>query len=201
MKREYLGDALDHWKGSLIFILRREGVINRIAVEPMLTDDGPWCQQDMQTYRRLLNLGENDELCHADTTFHDNYVNRQQYFDGVTEEYDLFLDPDVGISSRPKGRKYITIGDIVYLLTGGKSSGRVLMVYQHFPRRPFREWFPEIVEQINGEIQLPVPYCVYEGQQVAMLFISRAENHIQEIHRVLQQHLNGTAVRRIWGNI
>jgi len=48
MNQAYLGDALDHWKGSLIAILRRHQppLLNRLAVVPMATDAQEWGEDD-----------------------------------------------------------------------------------------------------------------------------------------------------------
>jgi hypothetical protein len=51
---KFLGDALDHWKGSLLSILSSKELIKNVAVEPMITDVRPWLKQNLETYRRLL---------------------------------------------------------------------------------------------------------------------------------------------------
>ncbi len=81
MNQAYLGDALDHWKGSLIAILRRHQplLLNRLAVVPMATDAMEWNQNDWETYARLLNV-EDDDICQRDMPFVNAADRRQQYF-------------------------------------------------------------------------------------------------------------------------
>ena len=52
MNLAHLGDALDHWKGSLIELIGGKNV----RVVPMFTDDKPWTEQQIEAYARLLRI-------------------------------------------------------------------------------------------------------------------------------------------------
>ena len=49
MNREYLGDALDHWKGSMLSNLQAAGLLHHLAVDMMASDE--W-KEDRHHYGR-----------------------------------------------------------------------------------------------------------------------------------------------------
>jgi hypothetical protein len=197
MNTQFLGDALDHWKGSLISILRNKKIFRKLAVEPMITDDQPWQPQDLQTYTRILNLGQHDTVCHTNTTFRAHNINRQDYFGQIPNDCDLFLDPDTGIASEGGNRKHIRIREILRLLNGDSTGTRLLMVYQHLARTSSEEQ-RQIIQNRLDQLNRRACYCVYQSRQAAMLFISRNKKRIRNICRTLKDCLTGTAAVRIW---
>jgi len=196
MNHDYLGDALDHWKGSLIAILCRSRLIDCLAVVPMATDAMEWNQDDWRTYARLLNV-EGDDICQRDVPFVNGADRRQQYFANLPEGQDLFLDPDTGIAINGNGG-HIRVQELAQLLNGPKNIGRVLMVYQHAAR----DKVPRLrFVEIGGKLKRGIEEChvlVYECSQAAMFFISRNKRRIQAIENALREYLRGTAERRVW---
>ncbi|MFI5332020.1 MAG: hypothetical protein ACHQ2F_13455 [Desulfobaccales bacterium] len=206
LNSEYLGDALDHWKGSLISILVSKQLLRSIVVEPMITDPQPWQPEDIQTYRRLLGL---EEIFHAESTFPGG--RRKDYFNEVPKDDDIFLDPDTGIAMDRAIKKHIAVPELIKLL-GESDSDRVFMVYQHSGQREskqegqtnskFKRWLLAMKDKLTDKDKLPanvdVHCTVYECKQVAMFFISRNRNRIDEIKDVLQECLKGKAQRRVW---
>ncbi|MCJ7744334.1 MAG: hypothetical protein MUO99_07250, partial [Dehalococcoidales bacterium] len=91
MNAKHLGDALDHWKGSII--QRMEGLLERIAVIPMITDDKPWDDKKIETYSRLLSVDRKlvMKVMEWNKTTREN---RGDYFRNIHHRGDLFLDPD-----------------------------------------------------------------------------------------------------------
>lgn len=192
MNSEFLGDAFDHWKGSLIAILSNKLLIRNVAVEPMITDATPWSNENLETYRRLLKLGSTSIICHGNATFSEG---REEYFDELPQDGDVFLDPDTGIAMGDAKRKHVKVLELRKLL--GKSN-RVLMVYQHSARGSFHKRLLEIRDKVSNGI--PNVYCtVYECGRVAVLFISLDKTRIHEIQNTLQEYLRGTAESRVWG--
>jgi hypothetical protein len=178
MKKEYLGDAYDHWKGSLISILiKKKAIHHNLAVMPMLTER--WTANDLRVYGKLLNLSPS-----------------RIHLNNIPIKCDLFIDPDIGIEP-PSGpnKKHIKLDKIKVLL---EHNNRVLMVYQHTPRKIFREQICETLKRISRKIP-KVHYCVYECGQVAMIFISSRDERIEKIKKSLKSYLGRTdASGRIW---
>lgn len=194
MNTKFLGDEIDHWKGSLILILTRLKLISNFAVDPMVTNCQRWSEENLQTYERLLYL-ERNMICHNGNPF---LKGRQDYFAGIQHEGDLFLDPDTGISiGRRVLRKHITIPEICYLLNVNRK--RVLMIYQHSARGNFRELLKKIIDNRLKYDEGVLYYCVYEGGRVAMFFISQNRKRIQAIQNGLHLYINDQG-RRVWGN-
>src|SRR3990172_1779207 len=128
MNLKYLGDALDHWKGSLFEYLANARVMREFAVDPMASDLLEWTKTDYSLFARLLRIDESQLILHH-VTLHD----RPRYFREITHKGDLFFDPDTGIATgRVKNREqYIWPREIATLLDG--SADRLLPVYQHVP--------------------------------------------------------------------
>ncbi|MBW2647795.1 MAG: hypothetical protein JRE23_16815 [Deltaproteobacteria bacterium] len=193
MNSKFLGDALDHWKGSLISILSSKSLIRNIVVEPMITDVRPWSTDDLETYGRLLRLESKSQICHGQSMFSGR---RDEYFDGVPYDGDVFLDPDTGIAIGNGGRKHVKVHELGNLLA---KSDRVLIVYQHSARGSFHERLLKILDEVSHHIH--GVYCtIYECGRVAAFFVSRDGTRIHEIQSTLKEHLRGTAGNRVWGN-
>jgi hypothetical protein len=62
---KYLGDALDHWKGSLFDDLQRSGILNSFAVDLMTTDSPEWTDSDIKIFSRLLRITPSQVIRHA----------------------------------------------------------------------------------------------------------------------------------------
>jgi hypothetical protein len=189
---KFLGDALDHWKGSLISILSSKMLIRNVTVEPMITDVRLWSKEDLETYRRLQKLESTSPICHRQSTFSGR---RDEYFDGVPEGGDVFLDPDTGIATGNGGREHVKVLELGKLLS---KSDRVLMVYQHSARGPFHKRLLEITDIVSHDIP-SVHVTIYECGRVAVFFISLNRARIHEIQNALKIYLRGTAERRVWG--
>jgi len=188
---QFLGDALDHWKGSIISLLLSKQLTQNIVAEPMITDLQPWQREDIDTYGRLVSRELLCPICHGGSTFSGR---REDYFNEIPQYGDVFLDPDIGIALGKATRKHVKITEIKKLLG---QSNRVVMVYQHSGHEDFHQRLLTIKNKISGAI--PNVHCiVYQCGQVAMFFISSSDSRIAEIKNALQELLRGTARRRIW---
>src|SRR5437667_398781 len=64
MNLRYLGDALDHWKGSLFERLQRAKLLRAFAVDAMATDAEDWQAADLALFADLLRLQPSQILSH-----------------------------------------------------------------------------------------------------------------------------------------
>lgn len=126
MNLRYLGDAFDHWKGSLFECLAGSGVLRAFVTDPMASDLYEWTEADYSVYARLLRIDVSLIIRH-----HVTLNDRPGYFREIAHNGDLFLDPDTGVATgRVQNRhQYLYPREIRMLLDG--SNDRLLMVYQH----------------------------------------------------------------------
>ena len=54
MNLDFLGDALDHWKGSLFQSLCAAQVLRDFTVDPMATDQESWKEADFDVFETWL---------------------------------------------------------------------------------------------------------------------------------------------------
>ncbi len=195
MRNEYLGDAFDHWKGSLILRLSKEKLIRELKVVPMITDDETnplWNEKDMQTYAQLLNI-KREDIINESSKFENSDVKRKEYFKYVvSHKGDFFLDPDTGIEPQGALKKHVKFFELKILL---ENTERILMVYQHTSRWQ-KQNYKNSIRNIKKNIK-DVSLIIYKGGQVSMFFISRNKKGIQKIKTFLCELLQGTAACRI----
>ena len=178
MNTKFLGDAFDHWKGSLISFLSINRLVKNVVVEPMITNDSKWSKEDLETYSRLLKLESSSQICHGQSTFSGD---RETYFDALPKNADIFLDPDIGIATSTAGKKRVRVAELEKLLV---NADRVLIVYQHSARGFFYKRLIQIGDRISRDIP-NVHYAVYECGRVAVFFISLNKARIEELFNFL----------------
>jgi len=122
----FLGDALDHWKGSLFESLQEAQVLQDFAVDPMASDLGSWNSEDFLILARLLRITPAQIIRHQVSL-----RERARYFGEISHRGDLFLDPDTGVATRrvKDHCRYVNPPEIGVLLDA--SPDRLLAVYQH----------------------------------------------------------------------
>ena len=194
MKTEHLGDAFDHWKGSIIQRLESRNLLKDIAVIPMLTDSS-WDNQKekISAYSHLLNLKANKVL--QTRKFGGDKHDRERYFEDIGHAGDLFLDPDTGvsISSSSNNAEHITISQIKKLL----GHDRVILLYQHRGREKFLPQLERIVGEIRRQIER-LNAVTYDCGNVAMLFFSYDRDRIEKIKNYIKEDmLSGDHLTRV----
>jgi hypothetical protein len=186
MNLAHLGDALDHWKGSLIELIGGRNV----RVVPMFTDDKPWTEQQIEAYARLLHLKPEDIL-KGDIVF--SGKTRRDYFHDLGEN-DLFLDPDTGIA--PDGERakkgHIRLSEIASLLSGSPS--RMLLIYQHASRN--KRGLIKKLNLLRGGLA-ECDIFAYDSGSVGMVFIFRNRERSHEALARLKHWLGPMASTRI----
>jgi hypothetical protein len=192
MNLKYLGDALDHWKGSIFEFLQRQGVLEEFRIDSMASDVSEWKSADLELLARLLRVRP-DQLINHD---YDLCIDRSHYFAEIPSRGDLFLDPDTGIKT---GRvrivhHYIHPKELFDVMDRGNN--RIVSVYQHIRARNTRERLEEVIATLygkDGEF-----FCTsYESGTVALLFLGRNEQRVKAVHECFSNLLGVHSTRRI----
>jgi hypothetical protein len=188
---QFLGDALDHWKGSLFESLRMAEALRDFAVDPMASDLDSWRQEDFKLFARLLRITPAQIIRHRVTL-----EERVKYFGEISHRGDLFLDPDTGVATGPvkKALRYVNPSEIGQLLNG--SPNRLLIVYQHVRGQPVASRVDEVLDTLRHEIG-GFSWCSYESGTVAMLFLARLPMRTAAIAEHFEALLGRHAAGRI----
>ena len=191
MNLDYLGDAFDHWKGSLFEYLRAENLLRDFAVDPMATDRERWNEADFSLFARLLRIERHQIIPHEASL-----LARARYFAEIVHAGDVFLDPDTGIatSGSSQAAKYVRPRELATLL--GSPRGRVVAVYQHVRAQKACVRVDRCLAAIGEEIDA-AGWCSYESPTVAMLFLCDEDMRTREIARALKELLGRHAERRV----
>lgn len=191
MNLKYLGDALDHWKGSLFEYLSNAGVLRDFAVDPMASDLLEWTEADYVLFARLLRVNESQIIRHQNSLF-----DRPRYLAELTHEGDLFLDPDTGIATGyvKKEEQYVIPREVAMLLP--ESSDRLLAVYQHVRAQKVSVRVDECLASLTKDI-CDFGWCSYESGTVAMVFLSGQPSRTRSVAETLRVLLGRHAVQRV----
>lgn len=188
MNLTFLGDSLDHWKGSLFSLLSEAKLISELTIDLMATDIEQWKEDDFESFSKLLGVSPAQIFKHK----HRLDRERKLYFSELgSVPGDLFLDPDTGIatSDAREQSKYLFPDELHGLLK--HHNGRVVSVYQYVSRQRTRDRIRKVIEVVaNTDIHFGC--CTYESPSVAMLFFSSNTERIRCIedffHSLLGRH-------------
>lgn len=170
MRKQYLGDALDFWKGALLGSFQDVSALRSVAVYPMLTDaPDEWQGHDFECYARLLKLESPDRILRREMRFRRPV---RAYFT-VEHGGDLFLDPDTGIETASGHRTAAHVGDSELRALLEQQPGRVVAVYQHADRTHLPTKVKQVLDRFSRGHG-----AAYVGAQVAMLFLSGEPSRI-----------------------
>lgn len=196
MNIEHLGDALDHFKGSVFALLQEDGLLRDFLVDPMATDASAWNTAVSTSYARLLRVKEDQLVRHR----HDLRRDRNPYFSEIPEEGDIFLDPDIGIKtkgSRNQLEKYLRPTELLELMS--VPGDRLVVVYQHGSRGRMRQRVQDVWAALKQQDRLFS--CSYASPQVALLFFSRTCDRVEAVRDCFRRLLGPHANKRIgWCN-
>lgn len=191
MNLAFLGDALDHWKGSLFESMRNAEIVQDLAIEPMASDLNAWTKSDFLLFAQLLRVQPKQILRHSKTL-----ADREAYFAEIIHRGDLFVDPDTGVATGPvrQHKQYITPREVGHLLDA--ESGRLLAIYQHVRGQRVALRVDTVLDAICRVIGV-FSWSSYESGTVAMLFLSRSESRAAKI----AWHFEGFLGRHAEGRI
>lgn len=192
MNLQFLGDALDHWKGSVFEQLQQAKQLIDFRVDAMASDSNKWTPEDWSLFASLLRVKPIQIVRHKATL---NEA-RDNYFAEVPQNGDLFLDPDTGILTG-KVRdlcQYLKPCEIVQLLEADQH--RMLVVYQHVRAQRTRDRIEQVLAAIRAVRK--VFYCAsYESGTVAMLFFTLDKSRVTSLERYYRGFFGNHANRRI----
>src|SRR5438128_1634004 len=174
MNLTYLGDALDHWKGSLFEYLQAESVLRDFAVDPMATDRDQWKEADFSLFARLLRIHRHQIISHEAPL-----LARARYFSEIVPCGDVFLDPDTGIATSGSSQieKYVRPTELATLLRSDRR--RIVAVYQHVRAQKTCVRVDRCLASVAEEIDT-AGWCPDESPTVAMLFLCNLETRTPE---------------------
>jgi len=192
MNRQYMGDALDHWKGSVFEYLQRERVLRSFLVDPMATDASRWNRDDTRLFARLLRIEERQLVQHT----HDLRQDRKRYFAEMSPTGDLFLDPDTGIKTgRVKHlEQYVLPKEIFDAMA--TEENRMIVVYQHIRAEKTRSRLEKIVAALRAQ-ERSFSCSSYESPTVALLFLCRAADRAEAVRDCFKRFLGTNWNKRI----
>ena len=189
MNLQFLGDALDHWKGSVFEALQREDMLTNFLVDPMASDARAWTPADSKLFATLLRVEQRQLVSHG----RDLCQDRARYFAEIPSKGDLFLDPDTGIKTGNVKRieQYLLPAELFDVM--GKNKERVVVVYQHVRARKTRKRVEEVLATLKEEDRHF--WCTsYESGTAAFLFLSQNGGRIKAVRdcffRLLGMHAN-----------
>jgi len=194
MKLEFLGDALDHWKGSVLEGSQISNVLDGFRVDAMASDFRDWGHEDWSLYAKLLRVRKSQIVVHKGTLGR----NRKEYFDEIPRSGDLFLDPDTGIMPRSGGDITHIKHEELFSLMNYKRK-RVVAVYQHGSRNMALKSRVEEVLNMLRSVH-PNCYCAsYDSSScnVALLFVSFQRDRIAAVNGYFRKFLGSLANDRI----
>ena len=185
MNLQFLGDALDYWKGSVFEVLQQSDLLRDFKVDTMASDSEDWQETDHRLYARLLRIDQQQLIAHKNTLS----GNRSKYFKEIPINSDLFLDPDTGFKTGPVRSlpQYLTPAEFLDLL----KPDRIVAVYQHVRAQKTRNRVEEVLKVLHRETS-GFSCTSYESGTVALLFFCLQNKRIEEIrdyfHELLEKH-------------
>lgn len=188
MRLEYLGDALDHFKGALFRRLKDADLIHDLAADPMATDVEDWTEDDYRLYSDLVAISSEKTLRDQGTL---NKVGRRPL--GLPgHRGDLFLDPDTGVrtGSQSTARKFVLPEEVGPLL----ESSRLLIIYQHAWRADESESVRQAVAAVR-RVEAGITAAAYTSRQVGMLFLSRDSERVSAVASWMRKWLGSKGQR------
>jgi hypothetical protein len=192
MQFSKLGDAFDHWKGSLLGYIRGAGEAVPLVAVPMFTEYSrtTWTAEWLALNARFLGLSSPNMLALAHRPFIGLRKQRSQYFDDLCEELtrraqgtsgirvDVFLDPNTGIRAAPtSSANHVTFAEAKRLAK--LECVRFVAVYdQSRDRRSDEPFHCQSLAALLGEHELFPAVC--SCLQVRMVFVTKDPQSYRE---------------------
>ena len=188
MNLKYLGDAMDFWKGGVIYRIKKWGF--NLKVLPCFTNAPPMWKPPsayLNLYCKILNISVPDIL-NPSSQFPTSP--RADYFNNLPTD-DLFIDPDTGIHIGSKPQKtHISTSDLNTLLKIKEE--RLLFVYQHSSRS--KKYLNKTVKAVSKSKDLPgVNAFGYYAGSVSLVVLSKDKNRLNKIKTLFAKWLQPVA--------
>ena len=191
MNRKYLGDAFDHWKGSLFELLEGTHALRDLAVDPMASDLAEWTPQDFSLFAKLLRVTPDQIVRHSHPL-----QDRTKYFEELLHPGDLFLDPDTGIAtgSVKNQTQYVHPMEVGNLIASRPD--RIVTVYQHVRAQRVADRVDSVLAALAAHAKAK-EWCSYESGTVAMIFLAGEVERMKAVRRTFSDLLGAHAEGRI----
>jgi hypothetical protein len=176
MNLRFIGDALDHWKGSVFRALQQSNLLLDFQVDAMASDAEAWRENEHLLYAKLLRIHRHQIVPHKHTL----NGNRNLYFGEAPIDGDLFLDPDTGFQTgRVKDPiQYLTSAELFSLL--GQNKKRIVIIDQHVHGKRTRDRVKEVLDVLRNDH--PHFSCIsYESGTAALLLFSFEHRRVRAI--------------------
>jgi hypothetical protein len=104
-----------------------------------------------------------------------SHQNRQEYFaqigDKLLSNSLVFIDPDIGMEVRSPGQEHLLYSEVRSLYERMDESS-ILMLFQHFPRRPRQEYLNMRAEELKEKVSGDYPICI-DDNEVIFFFLTK----------------------------
>ncbi len=97
----------------------------------------------------------------------------------------IFVDPDIGLQSKSPNEKHILYWEVGYLYDQ-MDKDSLLMVYQHSIRKSRKQFFNQIKEKLEVNLNAS-PLCIFSGD-VAFFFLSKNRTFKEDLHGILKEY-------------
>lgn len=194
MKLAYLGDAHDHWKGSIFTYLQETELVRKFSVDPMVTDPSSWNAASSKLYAHLLRV-DVDQLVQHHRTLFEERASRRRYFADIPRTGDIFLDADTGIKTSGSAHENHLLPKELFEMMESERD-RLVIVYQHSSRGLKMRARVEGVLIKLKEQKTPFFCASYESNTVALLLFCRTAERVQKVRDCFYRLVRGTDAER-----
>ena len=180
MKREHIGNQFDQMKGAVLRELQQKELLNGLVVDSMARYDEPWADYDLVRYANILRLPGPEQIARHEEPW--GKARRTSYFAELNRQAceDIFLDPDIGVTTRSVTPKHVKPCEVLGLV----QNGNVVAVYQHGCRYSIERRIAEVVEALQ-RFQPSVECLAYMEPKAAMLFLAMRPHRLDNIAEYL----------------
>lgn len=204
MKREFLGDALDHFKGG---VLRLLGPLkSQVAVVPMVSDSDPWNPKERALYAALIGIEKRQIHWEpGGLTQQPAKASRDEWLLalGKLRAPLAFFDPDTGVGLRQESsRQHLFVDDLLRLTR--RNSDPVLVVYQPSGIRVTKankrlvpsHLFPYVWHYLSALQKHNLRAFAYQSAAASFLFVCSRAEPLAPVRKQMEKSLGAEKVIR-----
>ena len=123
--------------------------------------------------------------CGKDKYF--SHERRQEYFerigDGLLSESLVLVDPDIGLEVKRSREEHILYREVKDLYER-MDRASILMIYQHFPRKPRQQYLNTRFEDLKEKITGDWPICV-DDNEIIFFFLTKNKSLEESLTEVI----------------
>ena len=126
--------------------------------------------------------------CGNDSYF--SHQNRQEYFAQIGDKLLInslvFVDPDVGLEVKNPEEEHLLYSEVKSLYERMDKSS-ILMLFQHFPRRPRQQYLNMRSEELKDKVTGGHPVCI-DDNEIAFFFLTKDESLEHSLTHVIKDY-------------